>query len=176
MSSATLPAPVSTIKNSGHAKQFPGMTSTTDHVEAKHKQHELVCELRGVRVETHLPLRSTCTADCRRNGESCVGAEVRSGPNTTRSFDPTGFSTRNLSIPGCSQTSIHSNLCAMISTMLTTAFKIPSSQSLLMSPSRISKDLALDTAARSEVPLAAGSSAVPDASHHASTCSATMCG
>ena len=59
-------------------------TSTTDHVETKHGHHELVCglacELRDVRVETHLTLRSTCTTDCRRNGESCVGAEVRSGP------------------------------------------------------------------------------------------------
>ena len=29
---------------------------------------------------THLTLRSTCTADCRRNGEGYVGAEVRSEP------------------------------------------------------------------------------------------------
>ena len=46
-------------------------------------------------------------------------------------------STVVLSISACSQTSIPSNLCAMASMMLSTAFKIPFSRSLLLSPSCI---------------------------------------
>ena len=57
----------------------------------------------------------------------------------------------------CSQTSIPSNSCAMTSMMLTTAFRIPLSRSLLLSPSRISKtsqmpeETPLGTSARYEV-------------------------
>ena len=42
-----------------------------------------------------------------------------------------------LSISACSQTSISSNLCALASMMLSTAFEIPVSRSLLLSPSCI---------------------------------------
>ena len=59
-------------------------TSTTDHVEAKHGHHKLVCglacECRDVRVVKHFVLRGSCTTDCHRNVESCVGAGIRSGP------------------------------------------------------------------------------------------------
>ena len=60
------------------------VTLATDHVETKHGHHELVCgfacRFRDVRVERHLALRSTCTTDCHRSGEGCVGAGIRSRP------------------------------------------------------------------------------------------------
>ena len=58
------------------------MTFTTDHVERRYGHHELVCGFacrsRDVRVERHLAFRSTCTTDCRRNVESCIGTGIRS--------------------------------------------------------------------------------------------------
>ena len=82
---------------------------------------------------------STCTTDCHRNGERWFGAKF--ALNTTRSqFQHQESRPVDLSISHCSQTSIPSNLCATISMMLTTAFRMPLSRSLLLSPSRISKD------------------------------------
>ena len=97
-------------------------------------------------------------------------------------LDPSGVSTRNLSISGCSQTSIPSNLCAMISTMLTTAFRIPSSRSVLLSSSRILQDHVDAGGNPARHSGAVRSSARcwlvsgRDAGHHASTCSATTHG
>ena len=157
MSSTTLPAPVGTNQELRTRQAVACMTSTTDHVEAKHGHHELVCELRDVRAETHLSLCSTCTADCRRNGERCVGA-------------------------GSSQASIPGNLCAMISTMLTTALR----------DTLVPKFALVSTAHLQDHVDASGNSARhsgavrssarcwlvsgPDAGHHASTRSATMSG
>ena len=50
---------------------------------------------------------------------------------------PSGVSTIVLSISACFQTFITSHLCAMTSIMLSTAFRIPLSRSLLLSPSRV---------------------------------------
>ena len=105
------------------------MTSNTDRVERKYGHHKpvggLVCEFRDVlRVERHLTLRSNGPTDRHRNGESCVGAKIRSGQH--HSFlVPSRVSTVSLSISACSQSSIPSNLCAMISLMWTTALRIP---------------------------------------------------
>ena len=86
-------------------------------------------------MERHLALRSTCTTDCRRNGERCIGTGIRSRPTPlvlgsikSLNYRPVDF---------CAQTSIPSNLCAMTSMMLSTAFRIPLSRSLLLSPSRV---------------------------------------
>ena len=152
----------------------------TDHVETKHGCHEVVCGLRDARVGTHLTLRSTGTTDCRRNAESCVCAGIRSGPTplvlgSIKSIDQqlVGF----WLFPD-----IHtSNLCAMIS-MFTTAFRMPLSRSLLLSPSRISKtkwmpvETPLGTQARCEVPFAAGTSAVQTPATTHPRAPATMCG
>ena len=100
------------------------MTFTTEHVETEHGHHGLVCGFacrsRDVRVERHLALRSTCTTDCRRNGESCIGTGIRSIPT------PLVLGPKHRPVDFCSQTSTPSNLCAMTSVMLSTAFRIPS--------------------------------------------------
>ena len=71
----------------------------------------------------NLAFRSTCTTDCRRNIESCVGVEFALDQH--HSFlVPSRVSTSRRSLSACSQTSTPSNLCAMISMMLTTAFRI----------------------------------------------------
>ena len=50
-------------------------------------------------------------------------------------------STVDVSISACSQTSMPSNLCAMITLMLTTAFRMPLSRSLHLCPPRISMNM-----------------------------------
>ena len=106
----------------------------------------LVCFLffvrfaRDIHVERHFAC-STCTTDCHRNGESSVGAEIRSGltPRVLGSIWSLDQSTVDFWL--FPKTPIPSNLCTMTSVMLSTAFRIPLSRSLLLSPSRISKTL-----------------------------------
>ena len=141
MSSATLSASIDTIKNSGHAKQLPVRLPPLITLKEDTVHHKLVCglacECRDVRVGKHFVLRGTCATDSHRNGESCAGAGIRSGPTpivlgTIGSLDhrPCQFTS------ACSQTSTPSNSCAMTSMMLSTAFGIPLARSLLLSPSR----------------------------------------
>ena len=72
-----------------------------------------------------------------RDTSLLVALALKFAPDQHRSFlVPSRVSTIVMSI-FCSQTSIPSNLCAMTSMMLSTAFKIPLSRSLLLSPSRV---------------------------------------
>ena len=125
--------------------------------------HELVCGFacrsRDVRVEKHLAPHSTCTTDCCRNGESCIGTGIR-----TRTAPVVLGSIKSLdhhSVDFCSQMSIPSNLSAMTSMMLSTGFRI-----------HLSRSFALVSIARLRLPARHRSRCQPTNIH----CSAAICG
>ena len=85
-------------------------------------------------MERHLALRSTCTTDGHRNESCCRWNSLRT--NTDCSWfhqESRPSSCRFLPVPRRPP----SNLCAMTSMTLSTAFRITLSRSLLLSPSRV---------------------------------------
>ena len=127
MSSATLPALVGTIKNSGHAKQlrerFPPLLTLKESTGITNLSVGLL-----VSVEMYVQGITSFSAPARQTviEMARVALALEFALDQHRSFlVPSRVSTIVLSISACSQTSIPSNLCAMTSVMLSTAFRIP---------------------------------------------------
>ena len=172
MSSATLPAPIGTKKELRTRQAIACTTSATHHVGTNHGHHELVYVGLPVSFEMHFTLRCTCTTvvDMAR-----VALALEFALDQHHSLLTSNFSTS-----ACSQTYTPNNSCAMISMMLTTASGCPCHEVCVsIAHLQDAVDARRNPARHSG---AVRSSARcwhvsrPDAGHHASTCSTTMCG